>query len=143
MYQAETKVLTLTGNEVVFLADAVRNGVTIKGVEDELSSTKGLIVKLGSLYRELVSIKGILEGPLSIAVSLEEAWTLRGCVFTSALALDGQTNNGINLSIKLYEILSRFTDGELEIDLSNFREWIDADREPSSDPSGKPEPDAG
>lgn len=101
--------LQLSGLEVVHLLDSVRNGTTVKDVEDELGVTKPLIVKLGGIYRELVSPAGIKAGPVDVQVSEQEAWVLRAKVKTGDIGIDGQTPVGITLSLKLYELLALFS----------------------------------
>lgn len=103
-----TLPISLSGLETVFLLDSVRNGASIKDIEDELGCLHELVLNLGSLYRELVKPEGIQPGPLSVHISKEQAWLLRAKVRTGDLGIDGQTNVGVGLSLKLYELMARF-----------------------------------
>jgi len=56
----------------------------------------------------LVSPDGINPGPVTLEITEEVAWLLRSKVRTGDLAIDGTTNVGVPLLLKLYDILSAF-----------------------------------
>lgn len=97
-----TVALTLSGLEVTFLSDALRNGDGVKAIEDEVSCLRPLLVNLASAYRELVEPTGIADGPVTIAVTEAQCWLMRAKVRTGDLAIDGKTNVGVGLLRKLY-----------------------------------------
>ena len=103
-----TRSLSLTGLEVVWLSDAVRNAKTIKEHEDEPSCVEPLVLNLGSAYLELCTSEGIAEGPVEIAVTEAQCWLMRALVRTGDLAIDGKTNVGVPLLTKLYGLLMQF-----------------------------------
>ena len=108
-----TACLTLSGLETVFLSDALRNGITVKAIEDELSCVRPLLLNLGSAYRELVTPKpdGIKAGPISIEVTEQQCWLMRALVRTGDLGIDGKTNVGVPLLLKLYGLLLQLESG--------------------------------
>jgi hypothetical protein len=104
--------LTLTGLEVVFLTDSISNKDIAEGLPDRdayVALGREAILLLGSAYRELVSPEGVQEGPVTLQVNEEVAWLLRSKVRTGDLAIDGKTNIGIPLLLKLFEVLNSFT----------------------------------
>ena len=107
--------LRLSGLEIVFLVDSLRNGDTVKGREDELGVLRPLLLLLASAYREVVKPSGVINNVIELQVTEEMTWLMRSQVRTGDLALDG-TKIGINLSLSLYELLLRFNSGlELEV----------------------------
>jgi len=107
-----TKPLTLSGVEVVFLADSITNKDVAEGLPERdvyLPLAREALLLLGSAYRELVTQQGIDPGPLVLQVNEEIAWLLRGKVRTGDLAIDGKTNVGVPLLLKLYELLNAFS----------------------------------
>ena len=107
-----TRALTLSGLEVVYLTDSVRNKDTAEGLPDRdvfVPIGREALLLLGSAYRELVSPEGVSPGPVTLQVTEEIAWLLRDKVRTGDLAIDGQTNVGIPLLLKLFEVLNSFT----------------------------------
>ena len=106
-----TACLTLSGLETVFLSDALRNGITVKAIEDELSCARPLLLNLGSAYRELVAPDGIKDGPISIEVTEQQCWLMRALVRTGDLGIDGKTNVGVPLLLKLYGLLLQLESG--------------------------------
>jgi len=106
-----TGTLSLSGHEVVFLSDALRNGDGVKAIEDEVSCLRPLLLNLGSAYRELVDVTGIADGPVSIAVTEAQCWLMKSKVRTGDLAIDGKTNVGVGLLLKLYGLLLELQSG--------------------------------
>jgi len=121
--------LWLTGMEIVYLTDAIDNGDLAKGLDDKeayIPLARKALLLLGSAYREVVTQNGIKEGPIEIRVEQEIAWLLRGKVKTADLAMDN-SNVGMGLLLKLYDILIRFNSG-----LDNL-EVVEIDEPPVSE----------
>ena len=109
--ETATLALTLTGLETVFLADSVANKDIAEGLPDRdayVPLARQALLLLGGAYRELVTAEGIAPGPVTLQVSEEIAWLLRSKVRTGDLAIDGKTNVGIALLLKLYDLLNAF-----------------------------------
>ena len=143
-------ILSLNADEVILLLDRLVNGNTVKTIEDELSPLRILVVKLGSLYTELVFPDRKLDYPVDIAVSEAEAWLLRSHVKTPDVALDGKTNIGINLNRKLLGILVQFEKDEMELgedaeepQVTRLEEWKNANRVASPDTNGSADSESG
>jgi hypothetical protein len=150
-----TRALTLTGLEVVYLTDSVTNRDIAEGLPDRdayVPLARQVLLLMGSAYRELVSSEGIKSGPITLQVTEEIAWLLRSKVRTGDVAIDGTTNVGIPLLLKLYEILNAFNSeiaglppvtahegpGVSELDrqfLQLLKERADARAVPSDNPS--------
>src|SRR5689334_11117173 len=106
-----TRALDLTGLEVVFLTDSITNRDIAEGLPDKeayLPLAREALLLLGSAYRELVSTDGIAAGPVTLQVTEEIAWLLRSKVRTGDLAIDGKTNIGVPMLLKLYDLLNAF-----------------------------------
>lgn len=106
-----TLPLDLTGLEVVYLTDSVRNDDAAQGLPDRdafypLGRDAHLL--LGSAYRELVKADGIAPGPVRLMVTEEQAWLFRSKVRTGDVGIDGTTNVGVSLLTKLYALLAGF-----------------------------------
>jgi hypothetical protein len=108
MEDLTTLPLELTGLEVVFLLDSLRNAGNFTEAQAEFDCLEDLVLKLASLYRELVTPDGIAPGPLRVEVNEAETWLLRAKVRTGDVGIDGTTNVGVPLSLKLYELMARF-----------------------------------
>lgn len=106
--------LTLSGLEVVYLSDNLRNADNIDAEQKEFACLKPLLLNLGSAYVELVSDAGISVGPVTIEVTKAQAWLMRSKVKTGDLAIDGQTNVGVGLSRKLFAVLLEFEEAMIE-----------------------------
>lgn len=110
--------LELTGLEIVYLTDAVGNGDFAQGLPEKdayFAVGRAALLLLGSLYTEVVTKDGISDGPGLIYITEEQAWLFRSKVKTGDLAIDGKTNIGIELSLKLYAILLGFNSGLEEV----------------------------
>jgi hypothetical protein len=152
--ETPTRPLTLSGLEVVYLTDSVRNKDTAEGLPDREAYVpvgREALLLLGSAYGELVSSEGVNPGPVTLQVSEEIAWLLRDKVRTGDLAIDGQTNVGISLLLKLFEVLNSFTadvPGLPPMSTHEDREFSAADRQylsllkEGSNARGKPHQDA-
>ena len=127
-----TGSLTLSGLEVVYLSDALRNGDGVKAIEDEVACLRPLLLNLASAYRELVTpdskdvagnvVKGGFdEGPVSIQVTEAQAWLMRAKVRTGDLAIDGKTVLGVALLTKLYALLLEMESG-VDVEVSAYEE---------------------
>ena len=106
-----TRELELTGLEVVFLTDSITNRDVAEGLPERdsyLPLARQALLLLGSAYRELVTTDGIAPGPVHLQVTEEIGWLLRSKVRTGDVAIDGRTNVGIPLLLKLYGLLSAF-----------------------------------
>jgi hypothetical protein len=148
-----TRALTLSGLEIVYLTDSIRNKDVAEGLPEReayLPVGRDALLLLGSAYRELVSAEGIQPGPVTLQVSEEIAWLLRDKVRTGDLAIDGQTNIGIPLLLKLFEVLNSFTVdvvGLPPVSVQEGREFSAADRQKltllkeGSNARGKPNQD--
>jgi hypothetical protein len=109
--EPQTRELSLTGLEVVFLTDSISNRDLAEGLPERdayVPLARQALLLLGSAYRELVSTDGINSGPVTLQVTEEVAWLLRGKVRTGDVGIDGTTNVGVPLLLKLYEILNGF-----------------------------------
>jgi hypothetical protein len=111
--------LTLSGLEVVFLTDGIRNSDIAEGLPDKDAYwplAREALLLLGSAYLEVVTPEGIKPGPVTIYISEEVAWLLRGKVRTGDVAIDGKTNVGTSLLLKLYAMLESFNSGLLDLE---------------------------
>src|SRR3990167_10965657 len=109
--ETPTLPITLTGLETVFLADSVANKDLAEGLPDQdayVPLARQALLLLGGAYRELVTAEGIAPGPVTLQVTEEVAWLLRSKVRTGDLAIDGKTNIGVPLLLKLYDLLNAF-----------------------------------
>jgi hypothetical protein len=151
--ESPTRPLTLSGLEVVFLTDCVKNRDVAEGLPERdayMPVGREALLLLGSAYRELVTPSGISPGPVTLEVTEEIAWLLRDKVRTGDVAIDGQTNVGIPLLSKLFEVLNSFaadfaglppvgTQEGPSLSLSD-RQYLDLLKE-GSDARGKSNPD--
>jgi len=148
----DSLVIALTGKEVVYLTDSILNKDIAEGLSEKeayMPLARPLLLKLASLFTELVSETGVLPGPVDIAITEEEAWLLRTKVRSGDILQDG-TPIGISLLCKLYNLLIEFNNelndlqfGEIdEKQLTDFNrqylKWVkeeaDAGRESSENP---------
>lgn len=134
--ETPTLALSLTGLEVVHLVDSLHNGATTPDKEAELAELRPLIVNLAKLYRELVSVEGIKPGPLVVKVTQAQCWLMRSRVRTGDIGIDGTTNIGIPLGLKLYDLMLRFDDG-LEEGLDDFDVGGEGEDDPFSAEQGE------
>jgi hypothetical protein len=120
MFIKPTLEIELSGLEVIHLSDSIANDEVAKGLPERdayVPLARQTLLLLGSAYRELIFPQGVSSGTVCIQVSEEQAWLFRSKVRTGDLAIDGKTNIGIPLLLKLYELLARFN-SELEITAS-------------------------
>jgi hypothetical protein len=153
--ETPTRPLTLSGLEVVFLTDSIKNKDAAEGLPEREAYVpigREALLLLGSAYRELVTSEGVSPGPVTLQVTEEVAWLLRDKVRTGDLAIDGQTNVGIPLLLKLFEVLNSFTvdvSGLPPVGPQDDREFSAADRQfltllkEGSNARGKPHEDPG
>ena len=134
--------VSLTGVEVVHLIDALRNGDSVKGREDELGELRPLIQKLGQLYRFLVKPTGILPGPMIVEVTEDQVWLMRSKVRTGDMGID-KSAIGVDLSLKLYAALASFETGLSEYGIVDIADLFKEDASARAEPSQDPDPDAG
>lgn len=100
-----TLEITLVRDEVMVLIDRVAN--TDRGTEDQQVIPYRLILKLGSLYLEVVKPESPATAAGSIRLTEAETWLLRAKVQSGdKMASDAQF--GIRLLHKLYELLIAF-----------------------------------
>ena len=114
-----TLPLKLSGYEVIFLVDGIRNSDRAEGLIEEhayIPLAREALLLLGSAYKELVSTEQIRPGPVELQITEEVAWLLRGHVRTGDIAIDGKTNVGIGLLLNLYDILIRFNSGVADLE---------------------------
>ena len=107
----EAKPLTLNRDETMILTDRTYNGD--QGTQDMQVAAYRLLIKLGSLYMELVSPSAGATAEGTIVVTEAEAWLLRGKV-NSGEKMASDQFFGMNLLRKLYTIVLAFdadTDG--------------------------------
>lgn len=124
--------IELLGIEIVFLMDKLRNGDNGKTVEEELSCLRPLILIMGSAYREVVTPQGIdAVKPVTLHVTKDMAWLLRSKVMTGDIGCDGKTVIGVNLNLKLFELLENFESGMSDM------ATVDADEELLSEETKK------
>ena len=110
--------LRLTGVEVVHLADSLNewtaslvdgDGLTTR--QRYLPLVRSALLQLGSAYVELVTMAAIEIGPVDVYITEEMAWLLRSKVRSGDIAIDGKTQIGHILLIKLYSLLLQFNSG--------------------------------
>ena len=110
---SNTRLMTLTRDECVILTDRTKNDDY--GVEDACVAPLPLLLRLGSLYLEIVTTDGVQhEG--SIAVTESECWLLRSKV-TSFDKTATDPLFGVKLLRKIFLILIQF-DSEMPLVLS-------------------------
>jgi hypothetical protein len=140
-----TRALALTGLETIHLSDALRNGSTVKDIEDEVSCLRPLLLVLASAYIELVLLAGSAEGPIEVTVTEAMVWLMRAKCRSGDMM--GQIPIGVGLLRKLYAALLSFHSETEEIETTDehvatllesarFREFVDAQRAKSD-----PDPD--
>lgn len=100
--------LSLTGLEIVFLTDSVRNADNIPADQAEFPCVKPLILLLASVYNEVIENGAVKNIILEIAITMNMAWYLRTKVRSGDIAIDGKTNVGVPLNLKLNELIMRF-----------------------------------
>lgn len=150
-----TLTLSLSGFEVVFLMDSIRGAATEVGSDrrvEGLETVRALVLNLSSLYTEVLG-KGDKEpwsGPVQLAISDEQAWYLQAKVVTGSIALDGKTNVGIPLSLKLFEIIRCYAADLDDLPVSGEDETPFGESEKirlselvKGESDARPEPDAG
>ena len=94
--------LLLTADEVLILADRVRNEDA--GTDPHGLSAFPLLLRLGSAYLEMVGDGHRRDGVVQVAVSEAEAWLLRSKV-SSADKTATDALFGVKLLSKLYRVL--------------------------------------
>lgn len=117
---SETLPIELSAYEIVYLCDSINNKDVAEGLEEEkayVPLARQALLILGSAYREVVSPEGI-KGSVQIQITEDIAWLLRGKVRTGDIAIDGQTNIGVSLLLKLYGLLLEFNSGVADIKTS-------------------------
>lgn len=125
--------IVLTGFEIIFLSDALRNGDTVKTEEDELTVLKPLILTIGQQYRDLFAGKeikellesGVLNNTIELHITKAQAWLLHSKVRSGDLDICGQ-NVGIELCTEIYNVLLNFEKTEVEPGLIDL-ETVDKD----------------
>lgn len=122
-----TAPITLTGLEVVFLTDAIKNddapeGRVGQGKNDPIG--RDTLLLLGSAYEELVTADGVAPGPVVLYISQEIAWLFRSKVKTGDLGIDGKTKVGVSLLPKIYKLLLEFN-SDLSLDTVDADELTD------------------
>ena len=109
--------ISLYGVEVVYLTDSITNKDVAEGLPDKdayVPLARETLLLLSSAYCELVKDGpadqggGILIGPVTLHLTEEMTWLLRGKVKTGDVAIDGKTNIGVGLLLKLYGLLQQF-----------------------------------
>ena len=109
--------LELTAVELVFLADSINNRDTVEGDEENPKSdrpiARHLLLKLASLYLQLVSPTGLSAEKATVYVTEHEAWLLRGKVNTASTGID-KSIIGPALLLKLYDLLLKFQEPAYE-----------------------------
>ena len=112
-----TLPIVLSGFEIIHLSDSIANDDIAKGLPERdayVPLARQALLLLGSAYRELVQPVGVSDGLVDIQITEELAWLFRSKVRTGDLGIDGKTNIGIPLLLKLYEVLACFN-SELDI----------------------------
>lgn len=110
-----TRPLLLTGLEVVFLCDSIKNDELAQGLPDpnaKIPIARITLLLLASAYTEVVNMTGIDPGPILLEITEEQAWLFRSKTVTGSMAFDGKTNIGVALLLKLYGLIIRFKYGE-------------------------------
>lgn len=108
-----TKVLELSGREVVFLTDSINNDDVACSLPDAHKHLAyDLLLKLGSAYCEVMFIDGVRDVVVPIAFTEAEGWLLRAKV--KSFDVDSlNVNIGIGLLKKLYPFILSFHTVEL------------------------------
>ena len=128
--------IDLTGVEVIFLSDSLRNdGASIDEVDTEEVTPlyRDLLLRLGSAYCELVQVDAVNVGPVTVHITEEMTWLLRSKVRTGDVAIDGRTQIGHVLLLKLYNLLLQFNtafadykpaaEPEIDDSITRLSEW--------------------
>ena len=132
--------IDLTGVEVIFLTDSLRMNesttfeMELRDDEEALPYYRDLLLRLGSAYCELVDeSRGPQVGPVTVFITEEMAWILRSKVRTGDVAIDGKTQIGHILLLKLYNLLLQFNtnfadykpidEPEIDDSITRLREW--------------------
>lgn len=121
-----TRSLLLTGLETVFLCDSIRNDDLAQGLPDpdaKIPVARAALLLLASAYKEVVSPAGIVPGPVWLEVTEEQVWLFRSKTTTGSIAIDGKTNIGISLLLKLYDLIIRFKYGD-DVDTEGGEEGL-------------------
>lgn len=136
----KTILLTLNCPETMILSDRLQNSDHGFGSRDELSSPLHLLIKMASLYVDLVepsASPNSREG--SIAVTEPEAWLMRSKIQSSD-KFGSDNFFGIKLLRKIYQVLIEFdagvdelliapnTGGDLVERRSRFEQWKQQER---------------
>jgi hypothetical protein len=111
-----TRPLLLTGLEVVFLCDSIKNEDLELGLPDpdaKVPIARNTLLLLASAYIEVVTLTGILSGPVLLEVTEEQVWLFRSKTVSGSMGFDGK-NIGISLLLKFYDLLVRFKYGDKE-----------------------------
>ena len=103
-----TKPLSLTGMEVVFLSDLISGDSEADELPKHKYVCRQLLLLLGSAYLELVDRDGISVGPVDLCVTEEMGWIMHSRTNTGDMGIDGKTNIGVGLLLKLYTLLEAF-----------------------------------
>lgn len=103
--------LELTAIELCYLTDAINNFDHDEGEEEEQLDgfrplARHLLLKLGSLFLQLVQPDALATGAATVYVTEPEAWLLRGKAKTTSMYAKEMV--GVPLLRKLYNLLLRF-----------------------------------
>ena len=108
MAPSETRLLSLSRDEVIAVTDRVRNEDA--GTEDQRVTGYRLLLKLASAYIEVTETSWVSTiATVPVAVTEAEAWLLRARV-SSADKLASDALFGVKLLRKLYRLLLDFND---------------------------------
>ena len=108
MASSETRLLSLSRDEVIAVTDRVRNEDA--GTEDQRVTAYRLLLKLASAYIEVTEPAWVsTTATVPVAVTEAEAWLLRARV-SSADKLASDALFGVKLLRKLYRLLLDFND---------------------------------
>lgn len=105
MHEQSLPIL-LSGFDIIFLSDALRNGDSVKSKDDELPCLENLILLLGSAYIEAMSQDLTIEQELYVTKPM--CWLMRSKVHTGDIGCDGQTMIGVELLKELYRVMLEF-----------------------------------
>lgn len=127
-----TGSLSLNAQEAMYLLDRV--------VNQDFRDT--LVLKLASVFDELVSIEKIVEGEREVIVTEEEAWCLRSKVGTTD-RIPSDTMFGLKLCKKIYRLLLDYenaadldmTEERPGYDKDKLRAWREQDAHSNTDPN--------
>lgn len=116
------RMITLNGEEVRHLADAIAVADVSEGLENKeeyrAQGRKALLLLAGP-YNELIVPDGVLPGPVDLSIDEETCWLFRARTKTGTVGSDGRTIIGAALLHKVHDCLLSF---QVDLDVGTIEE---------------------